>query len=102
MVGHLGDSVSIQHFPEDVQTNLISMAEWLTLNNKGGEFMNVYGSVRGSVLKKSLDQLRDHHKACSAKSSSLNRCVITFLHALVLRGQVRRIITARARSLPLY
>ena len=49
------------------------MAEWLTLNNKGGEFMNVYGSVRGSVLKKSLDQLRDHHKASSAKSALMNR-----------------------------
>ena len=61
------------YFAEDVQTNLISMAEWLTLNNKGGEFMNVYGSVRGSVLKKSLDQLRDHHKASSAKSAMMNR-----------------------------
>ena len=35
--------------------------------------MNVYGSVRGSVLKKSLDQLRDHHKASSAKSALMNR-----------------------------
>ena len=50
VAGHLGDSASIQHFPEDVQTNLIAMAEWLNLNERD-EFMNVYASVRGSVLK---------------------------------------------------
>jgi len=67
VAGHLGDSASIQHFPEDVQTNLIAMAEWLNLNDRA-EFMNVYASVRGSVLKRSLDQLRDHHKTSSVKS----------------------------------
>ena len=88
VAGHLGDSVSIQHFPEDVQTNLISMAEWLTLNNKGMEFMNVYGTVRGSVLKRSLDQLRDHHKSCSTKS--LNRWLSCFFCACLnfFRGRV--------------
>ena len=40
-----GCNVSIHHFPEDVQTNLIAVAEWLNLNDRD-EFMNVYASVR--------------------------------------------------------
>ena len=59
-----GSGASIHHFPEDVQTNLIAIAEWLNLNDRE-EFMNVYASVRGSVLKKSLDRLRDHQKSAS-------------------------------------
>jgi len=60
----VGSGASIHHFPEEVQTNLIAIAEWLNLNDRE-EFMNVYASVRGSVLKKSLDRLRDHQKSSS-------------------------------------
>jgi len=69
--GGIGDrggcGASIHHFPEDVQTNLIAIAEWLNLNDRE-EFMNVYASVRGSVLKKSLDRLRDHQKSSSGSN----------------------------------
>ena len=53
------DFVSIHHFPEEIQTDLIQIAEWLNLNDHD-EFMNIYAKVRGQVTKKSLDQLREH------------------------------------------
>ena len=62
-----GCGASIHHFPEDVQTNLIAIAEWLNLNDRE-EFMNIYASVRGSVLKKSLERLRDHQKSASGSN----------------------------------
>jgi hypothetical protein len=34
----------------------MAIAEWLSLNDHD-EFMNVYAAVRGSVMKKSLDQV---------------------------------------------
>jgi exocyst complex protein 7 len=58
------DFASIHHFPEEVQTDLIQIAEWLNLNDHD-EFMNIYANVRGQVTKKSLDQLRDHQKSGS-------------------------------------
>lgn len=45
---------SIQYFPEDVQNDLMAIAEWLSLNDHD-EFMNIYAAVRGSLMKKSLD-----------------------------------------------
>ncbi len=44
------DYTSIQHFPEEVQTDLIAAAEWLNLNDRD-EFMNVYATVRGQVME---------------------------------------------------
>jgi hypothetical protein len=35
----------------------MAIAEWLSLNDHD-EFMNVYAAVRGSIIKKSLDQVR--------------------------------------------
>lgn len=61
--------VSIQHFPEDVQASLSSMAEWLNFNNRD-EFMNVYAVVRGQCVKRSLESLRDHAKALSGNQRS--------------------------------
>jgi len=62
-----GELVSGQHFPEEVQTSLIAMAEWLSLNDRD-EFMNVYALVRGQVMKRSLDQLKDHRRSASGGS----------------------------------
>ena len=62
------DNDNVQHFPEDVQTALIQMAEWLNLNDHD-EFMHIYATVRGSVAKKSLDNLRDHQKSSSNNSN---------------------------------
>ena len=61
------DFSSIQHFPEEVQTDLIAVAEWLNLNDRD-EFMNVYASVRGQVMKKSLDLLKDYRRSASGGS----------------------------------
>ena len=36
--------------------DLMAIAEWLSLNDHD-EFMNVYAAVRGSIMKKSLDQV---------------------------------------------
>ena len=36
--------------------DLMSIAEWLSLNDHD-EFMNVYAAVRGSVMRKSLEQV---------------------------------------------
>ena len=58
------DYVSIHHFPEEVQTDLIQIAEWLNLNDHD-EFMNIYANVRSQVTKKSLDQLREHQRSGS-------------------------------------
>ena len=60
---------SIQHFPEDIQSSLSSIAEWLSFNNRD-EFMNVYAVVRGQYMKKSLENLRDHVRASSGKLST--------------------------------
>ena len=38
------DFVSIHHFPEEIQTDLIQIAEWLNLNDHD-EFMNIYAKV---------------------------------------------------------
>lgn len=65
-VAQENSSLVQQHFPEDVQTGLIAIAEWLNLNDKD-EFMNVYAAVRGQVMKKSLDGLRDHARSSSGK-----------------------------------
>ena len=61
------ECASIQHFPEDVQNSLSSIAEWLNFNNRD-EFMNVYAVVRGNCMKRSLDSLRDHAKALSGNT----------------------------------
>lgn len=61
------DLGSINHFPEEVQNSLILISEWLCNNDKG-EYMNVYASIRGNLMKKSLEQLRDHQRSCSGGS----------------------------------
>jgi len=61
------DFSSISHFPEDVQSNMIQIAEWLCLNDRE-EYMNVYANIRAHMMKKSLEQLRDHQKTASMGS----------------------------------
>lgn len=43
------------------------MAAWLITNNRG-EFMTVYGKVRGSVLLRSLNLLKEHQRSVSGGS----------------------------------
>jgi len=61
------DFISITHFPEEVLNSLILISEWLCNNDKD-EYMNVYASIRGNLMKKSLEQLRDHQRSCSGGS----------------------------------
>jgi len=61
------DFSSITHFPEEVQSNLIQIAEWLFLNDRD-EYMNVYANIRAHMMKRSLEQLRDHQKTSSVGS----------------------------------
>ena len=60
---------SIQQFPEEVQSSLSSIAEWLNFNNRDG-FMAVYHVVRGQCMKRSLDGLRDHARSLSSTRST--------------------------------
>eukprot|EP00095_Tigriopus_kingsejongensis_P002408 snap_masked-scaffold934_size79169-processed-gene-0.19 protein:Tk02408 transcript:snap_masked-scaffold934_size79169-processed-gene-0.19-mRNA-1 annotation:"exocyst complex component 7" len=70
---HLGgesardDYASLHPFPEDVQTNLIQIAEWLNLNDHD-QFLHVYAGERGKVVMQSLEQLRHHRKSMSGGS----------------------------------
>jgi len=61
------DFSSISHFPEEVQSNLVQIAEWLCVNDRE-EYMNVYANIRAHMMKKSLEQLRDHQKSASMGS----------------------------------
>merc|ERR1719187_3135406 len=61
------DFTSIKHFPDNVLSDLIRIAEWLCLNDRE-EYMNVYATVRANMMKKSLDQLRDYHRTASGGS----------------------------------
>lgn len=78
------DFASLQHFPEEVQTALIQMAEWLNLNDRD-EFMNIYASVRGQVTKRSLDRLRDHQRSLSGGSFTGGRAGSTRLSPSMAR-----------------
>ena len=61
------DFTSLTQFPEDVQTNLVQIAEWLCSNDRE-DFMNVYANIRAHMMKKSLEQMRDHQKSASMGS----------------------------------
>ena len=58
---------SMTQFPEDVQTNLIQIAEWLVSNDRE-EYMNIYANIRAHMMKKSLETMRDHQKTASLGS----------------------------------
>ena len=59
-----GDFASLTQFPEDVQTKLLQIAEWLCANDRE-DFMNVNANIRAHMIKKSLEQMRDHQKSAS-------------------------------------
>ena len=61
------DFASITQFPEDVQTNMTQIAEWLVANDRE-EYMNIYANIRAHMMKKSLEQMREHQKTASMGS----------------------------------
>ncbi|QQP50641.1 Exocyst complex component 7 [Caligus rogercresseyi] len=56
-----------EQFPEEdsVQNTLIRIAEWLNYNDHD-DYMTVYATVRGNVMKKSIDLLRDQYRKPSS------------------------------------
>ena len=62
------DFASLTQFPEEVQTHLVQVAEWLCSNDRE-EYMNIYANIRAHVMKRSLEQLRDHQRSASMGST---------------------------------
>ncbi|XP_050536119.1 exocyst complex component 7 isoform X2 [Daktulosphaira vitifoliae] len=58
---------SINHFPENVSSDLIRLADWL-ISQSRDEYMNVYARVRANTLTKSISTLKEYQKAGSAGS----------------------------------
>ncbi|XP_057665546.1 exocyst complex component 7 isoform X1 [Diorhabda carinulata] len=56
-----------KQIPDEAKSHLILIANWL-LDNGRDEYLTVYGKVRGSVLQKSLNLLRNHQKSVSGGS----------------------------------
>ncbi|KAK7861732.1 hypothetical protein R5R35_008704 [Gryllus longicercus] len=60
-------SASLNHLPDYVCSELQRIAEWLIINNRD-EYINVYATLRGNVLHKSLQNLKEHQRSSSGGS----------------------------------
>lgn len=58
---------SYSHFPENVASDLIRIANWLNSESRD-EYMNVYARKRADVLMKSLTMLKEHQRSGSGGS----------------------------------
>lgn len=58
---------SYSHFPENIASNLIRIANWLNSESRD-EYMNVYARKRADVLMKSLTMLKEHQRSGSGGS----------------------------------
>lgn len=61
---------SISHFPENVSSDLIRLADWL-ISQSRDEYMNIYARVRANTLTKSMTTLKEYQKTGSAGSSNM-------------------------------
>lgn len=57
-----------EQIPETARNELIKMAAWL-LDNGRDEYLTVYGKIRGGVLQRSLNSLRNHQRSVSGGST---------------------------------
>lgn len=57
-----------EQIPEDAKAELVKMAAWL-LDNGRDEYLTVYGKIRGGVLQRSLNSLRNHQRSVSGGST---------------------------------
>jgi len=48
----------IQHFSERVMNELKQIADWLTENRKGTDYMSIYSQVRATILQQSLNGVK--------------------------------------------
>lgn len=62
-----GEDVPSPQIPDNITSDLERMADWLISNHRD-EFMTVYGRVRGSVLLRSLQMLKEHQRSASGGS----------------------------------
>lgn len=62
-----GEDVPSPQIPDHISADLERMADWLISNGRD-EFMTVYGRVRGSVLLRSLQMLKEHQRSVSGGS----------------------------------
>ncbi|XP_067005979.1 exocyst complex component 7 isoform X2 [Anabrus simplex] len=58
---------SLNHLPDHVCSELTRIAEWLITHNRD-EYINVYATLRGNVLHKSLQHLKEHQRTSSGGS----------------------------------
>lgn len=57
-----------EQLPETAKAELVKMAAWL-LDNGRDEYLTVYGKIRGGVLQRSLNSLRNHQRSVSGGST---------------------------------
>lgn len=61
------DDDTPSQIPSNVKNDLVRIAEWL-INNNRDEFMTVYGKIRGSILIRSLQMLKEYQRSVSGGS----------------------------------
>lgn len=57
-----------EQLPDGAKNELVKMASWL-LDNGRDEYLTVYGKMRGGVLQRSLNSLRNHQRSVSGGST---------------------------------
>lgn len=57
-----------EQLPDGAKGELVKMAAWL-LDNGRDEYLTVYGKIRGGVLQRSLNSLRNHQRSVSGGST---------------------------------
>lgn len=57
-----------EQLPDNAKAELIRIASWL-LDNGRDEYLTVYGKIRGGVLQRSLNTLRNHQRSVSGGST---------------------------------
>ena len=55
--------------PESAIEDLIEIAKWLKDHGKTLDFIDIYHAMRSSILKKSLESLKDHLRKNAAAST---------------------------------
>lgn len=62
------DDIIQSQMPNYVKADLEQIASWLIRNNRD-EFMTVYGKIRGSLLNRSMQMLKEHQRSISGGST---------------------------------
>lgn len=65
-------SLSIEHLPEKVVTDLVKISQWLVDQGQVYQHLQSYGNARAGMLSKTLQGLKDHLRSSSGTSSQLS------------------------------